>query len=200
MKHSAVTKSDLDRLRETRHHDPGLILGKHVKGSVETARSLVPGAKKVSIAEPRLPMTRIEGTDIFEWSGPCNSIPDRFQVLWHDNENHRHIQYEPYCFPPRISDYDLHLFNEGSHLQAYKFLGANRETIGGIEGVLFATWAPAAERVSVIGDFNQWDGRRHPMRVRGSSGVWELFIPGICSAVWWRWEGFLLGPKAYGMT
>ena len=179
---------DLLRLGETRHHDPGMILGKHIEGTVEIARSLVPGAKAVTIAETGASMSRIEETDVFEWSGPRNSVPDRYRIIWHDTDNHRHDQYEPYCFPPQVSDFDLHLFNEGRHQQVYEFLGAHYKTVEGVSGVLFATWAPDAERVSVVGDFNYWDGRRHPMRVRGSSGVWELFIPEIRPGMNYKFE------------
>ena len=84
---------------------------------------------------------------------------------------------DPYSFMPVLSDFDLHLFNEGNHLGIYERLGAHKIVHGGAEGFCFAVWAPNAVRVSVVGDFNCWDGRRHPMRVRGMSGVWELFIP-----------------------
>jgi 1,4-alpha-glucan branching enzyme len=170
---------DIVRLNASRHHDPGIVLGKHSSKSTEFARSLVPGAKKVLLLDSREQMQRIKGSDVFEWQGPLDSIPDRFQITWWDSDNKEHTQYEPYCFPSQISDYDLHLFTEGKHRQAYRFLGAHCHSVDGIDGVLFATWAPNAERVSVIGDFNQWDGRRHPMRVRGNSGIWELFIAGI---------------------
>ena len=87
--------------------------------------------------------------------------------------------YDAYAFLPRISDYDLYLFNQGRLWQAYRTLGSHAMEIDGIAGVLFAVWAPNAERVSVVGDFNRWDGRVHPMTVHGFSGVWELFIPGL---------------------
>ena len=161
----------MERLGQTRHHDPGQLLGKHLKGSKEIVRSLVPNAKEVKIAETGIRMSRIKGTDVFEWSGSPNSVPDRFRIVWSDDQGKQHDQLEAYCFPPQISDFDLHLFNEGNHQQAYTFLGAHEKTVDGIAGVLFATWAPNAERVSVVGDFNHWDGRRHPMRVRGSSCV-----------------------------
>lgn len=188
MHQAIINDDDLQRLGETRHHDPGLILGKHIEGTTETVRTLVPGARMVTIADTGIKMSRIERTDIFEWSGPRNSVPDRFRIIWHDDDNHKHDQYESYCFPPQISDFDLHLFNEGRHQQAYEFLGAHAKVIDEIPGVLFATWAPDAERISVIGDFNHWDGRRHPMRVRGSSGIWELFIPEIRSGMNYKFE------------
>ncbi|OQX35035.1 MAG: 1,4-alpha-glucan branching enzyme, partial [Candidatus Sedimenticola endophacoides] len=90
--------------------------------------------------------------------------------------------------PPQIDDFDLHLFGQGTHWHAYRFLGAHPRRIDGIDGVLFAVWAPNAQRVSVIGDFNHWDGRAHPMRSRGGSGVWELFIPAVTAGSMYRFE------------
>ena len=83
-----------------------------------------------------------------------------------------------------LTDFDLHLFNEGNHHKIYEKLGAHLMTIDGIQGTLFAVWAPCAKRVSVVGDFNQWDGRRHTMRARGSSGIWELFIPALKKGIY----------------
>ena len=87
--------------------------------------------------------------------------------------------HDPYSFPHLLSDYDLHLLNEGRHWRLYDRLGAQLRTIDGVEGVNFAVWAPNATSVSVVGDFNGWDGRRHPMRKHIPSGFWELFVPGL---------------------
>ena len=86
---------------------------------------------------------------------------------------------DPYRYPPILTDFDLHLLGEGTHFRLYEKLGARILEHAGSKGVCFAVWAPNAERVSVVGNFNQWDGRRHPMRPRGASGVWEIFIPGL---------------------
>ncbi len=91
-------------------------------------------------------------------------------------------------FSPIISDFDLHLFAQGKHLHCYEFLGAHLKTIDGIEGVVFATWAPNASQVSVLGDFNHWNGAEHIMHPRESSGVWELFIPGLQSHCIYKFE------------
>ena len=88
-------------------------------------------------------------------------------------------KHDPYDFEPLLSDMDLHLFNEGNHFDIYEKLGAHLRTIDGVKGVNFAVWAPNAQSVSIVGDFNQWDGRQHPMRKRIPSGVWEVFIPGL---------------------
>jgi len=183
-----IQETDIIRLQAGRHHDPGAVLGKHQHGSVEVARSLVPEARRVTITSMNARMRRIADTDIFEWSGPTGSIPDKFCIRWLDQNGRQHEQYEPYCFPAQISEFDTYLFCAGKHQQAYRFLGARHHSIDAIAGILFATWAPNAERVSVIGDFNQWDGRRHPMRSRGSSGVWELFIPALMPGMNYKFE------------
>ena len=90
-----------------------------------------------------------------------------------------HDIFDPYQFPSSISQQDLYLFSEGKLHQGYRMLGSHSVEINGVKGVRFAVWAPNAERVSVVGEFNHWDGRMHPMRSHGSSGVWELFIPEI---------------------
>lgn len=96
-----------------------------------------------------------------------------------DNTGNAFETYDPYSFWPTISDYDLYLFNQGNHHRIYEKLGAHIREVNGVEGVSFCVWAPEAKRVSVVGEFNQWDGRRHQMRIMGSSGVWEIFIPGL---------------------
>jgi len=179
---------DIRRIIAARHHDPGIVLGKHVVGDEIIARSLLPHAKQVVIADTQQLMQRIPKTDIFEYRGNLHNVPDRYRVSWSDHHGQQYEHYEPYCFPPQLSDYDLHLFSEGRHQHCYAFLGANLCVVDGIPGVLFATWAPNAERISVVGDFNHWDGRCHPMRVRGSSGVWELFIPDISAGNKYKFE------------
>ena len=96
--------------------------------------------------------------------------------------------FDAYCFPPCISSHDLYLFNEGRLNQAYRTLGAHMMERDGVAGVRFALWAPNAERVSVVGELNRWDGRVHPMSVHGSSGVWELFIPGLTPGALYKYE------------
>lgn len=95
---------------------------------------------------------------------------------------------ESYSFPQAITDYDLHLFNEGNHHKIFEKLGAHIMTLNGKNGTHFAVWAPSAKSVSVVGNFNNWDGRSHPMLLLANSGVWELFIPGICSGDMYKYE------------
>ncbi len=95
---------------------------------------------------------------------------------------------DPYCFLPTLGEQDLYLFNEGNEHRIYTKLGAHLRDLGGVKGVAFAVWAPAATRVSVVGDFNGWDGRYHPMRSMGSSGVWEIFLPGLGEGALYKFE------------
>jgi len=169
---------ELERIVSARHHDPFSVLGKHRQEETELIRAFLPNADDVTIAEGNISLERISGTDLFEWRGDAGTVPDNYHLIWHD-AGREHIAHDPYSFPPQLSDFDLHLFGEGRHRHAYRILGSHEHTVGDVSGILFAVWAPNAERVSVVGDFNQWDGRRHPMRVRGGSGVWELFLPDL---------------------
>ncbi len=108
---------------------------------------------------------------------------------------------DPYRFPPLLTEIDLELLAEGNHLKLYEILGAQPRNVEGVDGVGFAVWAPNALRVSVIGDFNAWDGRRHPMRRRHRAGIWEIFIPGLWAGIPYKFEllgadGKLLPQKA----
>ena len=171
--------AELARISEGRHHDPFSVLGRHVEGGHAVLRACIPFASEVRIAELGMQMTRLPGTDIFEWRGDGCGLPSHYSLIWRDDGHREQIARDPYTFLPQISDFDLDLFGEGRHRHAHRFLGAREHEVDGVAGVLFAVWAPNAERVSVVGDFNRWDGRRHPMRVRGESGVWELFIPDL---------------------
>jgi len=95
---------------------------------------------------------------------------------------------DPYRFLPTVGELDLHLIGEGSHRRLWEVLGAHPRTVDGVAGVAFAVWAPNARRVSVVGDFNAWDGRLHPMRTLGGTGVWELFVPGLGEWTIYRYE------------
>ena len=193
MSTTAITLSktlipSLQLIAEARHHDPFSMLGRHPQGNAERVIVYLPGAVSARLVENDADMQRMADSDFYVWQGPTGSLPDRYQVDWIDDAGHRHIGYDPYCFPVQLGDFDLHLFGEGRHWHAYRFMGAHPHSADGIDGVLFAVWAPNAERVSVVGDFNAWDGRRYPMRVRGGNGIWELFIPGLAAGQLYKYE------------
>jgi 1,4-alpha-glucan branching enzyme len=184
----AQLSAELQRLVEARHHDPFNLLGRHTYADQDLVRVFIPGAAWVRIVETAVSLERVGNTDLFEWHGTTGAVPERYRLIWCDRYGAEHVAYDPYCFPPQLTDFDLHLFGEGSHWHIYRILGGHRKQVDGVHGVLFAVWAPSAERVSVVGDFNNWDGRNHPMRVRGGSGVWELFIPGLGSGQPYKYE------------
>ncbi len=179
--------ASLQRIAEGRHHDPFNVLGLHPTGKDVLVRVYRPAVAAITL-ENGESLQRLGDTDFFEWKGKTTALPERYQLSFQLGDGQIFSYYDPYCFPPQIEDFDLHLYAEGSHWHAYRFLGAHPHSSDGIEGVLFATWAPNAERVSVIGNFNNWDGRIHPMRARGASGVWELFLPGLCPGDHYKFE------------
>ncbi|MFT7234630.1 MAG: 1,4-alpha-glucan branching enzyme [Methylophagaceae bacterium] len=178
---------DLVKIIEARHHDPFSVLGLHSDGELDTLTVFLPETQ-TALLNNQHPLARIEGTDLFQWSGSAKLLDTPYQITRTDSRGNSSQQYDAYAFPPQLSDFDLHLFSEGKHWHAYRFFGAHHHEIDGVNGVLFATWAPSAERISVIGEFNQWDGRCHPMRVRGGNGVWELFIPGLTAGKLYKFE------------
>ncbi len=180
---------NLQKIIDARHHDPFNVLGKHPSGKdKEKIIVYLPNAESVTLHEFNAPFTRIAGSDFFVWTGEKNKVPHHYQLSWQNKQGEQHLNYDPYCFPPQIGDLDLHLFGEGKHWHAYNVFGANYHEVNGIQGILFSVWAPNAERVSVIGDFNQWDGRVNPLRCRGGCGIWELFIPGLGEGALYKFE------------
>ncbi len=143
----------------------------------------------VESAERRTyPLKRIAPEGFFEGfiADRRESFPYRLRVETPAREVRQF--FDPYSFAPTLSDHDLYLFNEGNENYLYRKFGAHARLINGVPGVAFAVWAPNARRVSVVGNFNQWDGRYHPMRTLGSSGVWELFIPGLAVGELYKFE------------
>lgn len=139
-------------------------------------------------------MKRIEHSDLFEIVIPsrqARQIPLHYQLHWQpkgEKASVRHTTLSPYSFAPQLGEMDLYLFGEGKHRKLWQVMGSHLTTIDEIAGVLFSVWAPGVIRVSVVGDFNNWNGLRHPMRNRGSSGVWELFIPGLHAEDAYKYE------------
>jgi len=163
------------------------ILGVHpveIEGkTMMVVRAFLPQAQEVAVrpagrAKP-VSMTQIHPDGFFEAIFSRRSKIFKYTLLITTHENVTYEAEDPYRFPPVLSEFDLHLFGEGTNHRIYHRLGAHLCEIDGVDGVSFAVWAPNAERVSVVGLFNQWDGRRYPMRPRGATGIWELFIPGL---------------------
>ena len=157
--------------------NPFQLLGMQTNKSQAQITVFSPHTKAIEVESPTNPMKRIGDSDFFYWQGKSDKVNEHYTLnITYDN-NVKHSAIDPYTFSNCIPDYDLQIHSEGNHWHIYEYLGANEKTIDGINGVLFAVWAPNAKRVSVVGGFNAWDGRRHPMQNR--HGVWEIFIPGI---------------------
>ncbi|MFZ1829242.1 MAG: 1,4-alpha-glucan branching protein GlgB [Candidatus Competibacteraceae bacterium] len=174
-------------LWQGRHADPFAVLGRHHgHGDQVMVRVFMPDALRVWLIDIGQPMQQLADTGLFEWRGAACVLPLHYRLKWVDADGCEHTGYDPYSFAPQLSLYDLHLFNEGRHLHAYRVLGAHLRQVDGVVGTLFSVWAPNAERVSVVGDFNNWQGRRHPLRRRGC--VWELFVPGVVAGTRYQFE------------
>ena len=175
--------------------NPFAVLGPHrvvVDGrSALVVRTMQPSASDVQLVTPArvFGMQRRRPEGIFEATVPLDGPPEEF-VYWFRVREASEVKDvgDPYRFGPVLTDYDLHLFAEGTHYRAWQRFGAHRMTIGHETGVHFAVWAPNAQRVSVIGDFNRWDGRTHAMRRLIPSGVWEIFIPDLADGMPYKCE------------
>ncbi len=183
----------LDALLAARLHDPFSYLGVHTERNCALVRVFRPHAINVwvKVCSDFEPMTRAHPDGIFEWHGKTSpNAPYQLRIEENGASQKNVIQetYDAYAFPLQISDHDLYLFNEGNLRQTYRTFGAHKVNLAGIEGTRFSVWAPNAERVSVVGDFNRWDGRVNPMAAHYSSGVWELFIPSLPSNSLYKYE------------
>ncbi len=173
-------------------HDPFAWLGRHEgeKGGI-VVRTLKVRAEKMWLigeGEQAQAMQRLVGTDVFECHWKTGSFKKAYRFKIENKEGHSWEEEDTYRFTPFLGEMDLHLIGEGNHFEKYRIMGAHVREHEGMQGVGFAVWAPAADRVSVVGNFNHWDGREHQMRVRGSSGVWEIFIPGLCAGETYKFE------------
>jgi 1,4-alpha-glucan branching enzyme len=172
---------------EGRHSDPFHYLGRHVEGDEQVVRVFLPEAAHVDVVTEngvRVELSRKHDAGLFAGRVPEGTERYRLRARFGDDV----VEFEdPYRFPPILSDFDLFLLGEGTHLRLYDKLGAHPLVLDRVAGVAFAVFAPNARRVSVVGDFNFWDGRRHQMRVRGN-GFWELFIPSAKSGDHYKYE------------
>jgi len=196
---------DIDLIVRGEHSDPFAVLGPHwcEQGGRKllAIRVFRPNAAEVTVlwgkkSEPQHAI-QIHPGGLFEAQIPATGtaksqnepVPPavyRLQIRFSDGNVFE--TYDPYAFPPVLTEYDLYLSGEGTHYQKYEKLGAHVREVAGVRGVHFGVWAPNARRVSVVGDFNFWDGRVDPMRHRGSSGIWELFIPGLDEGELYKFE------------
>jgi 1,4-alpha-glucan branching enzyme len=181
--------------------DPFAVLGPHTAQldgrSAVVVRTMQPAAASVELVlqdgRVVVPMHRRHAEGVFEASlrlpdGVSPDVDDAYRFRIHEAGRETYELEDPFRFGQILSDYDLHLFSEGTHYRAYDKLGAHPLTVGATTGVHFSVWAPNAQRVSVIGDFNRWDGRVHPMRKLVPSGIWEMFIPDLPSGTNYKFE------------
>lgn len=175
----------MERLAAGRHHAPHELLGVHRDAGAAQFRAYLPATRSAALADGRA-LQRVGDTDFFQITAADLSGHPR--LTWIDHHGQRHERVDPYSFAPSLGAPDLALFASGGHVEAWKMLGAHAASFEGVAGVRFAVWAPDAERVSLVGPFCDWDGRRLPMRVLGSSGVWELFVPGLPLGTLYKFE------------
>jgi 1,4-alpha-glucan branching enzyme len=197
---TTLNSADIEALVQARHPAPRSLLGYHEfpgatarEAPICMVRVLEPDAVAVLVhwdddAGPAVALRRRHAAGLFEGRVPHRQPvpPYRLRVRYRDGtEVDKH---DAYYFAPQLTDFDLHLFGEGNHFSIYRKLGAHLVELDGLRGTRFAVWAPNAERVSVVGPFNLWDGRRHALQARGGSGVWELFVPDVGPGTLYKYE------------
>lgn len=183
-----ITIDQIEMILKNEYGDPHSVLGLHIiekdDKSCVAVREFIPGALSITVIDKkskrRYPLEKIHDDGFF--SGIMGRRKKYFSYLLEVDFGNGNIWTtdDQYTFEPTITDYDKYLFANGTHYRIYEKLGAHRCTIDNCEGTAFAVWAPNAKSVSVIGDFNMWDGRRSQMRLLGESGIWEIFIPQVC--------------------
>jgi 1,4-alpha-glucan branching enzyme len=183
-----VKRSDVDQLVRGEHHQPHSLLGAHLGDGHVTIRAFRPDASEVValVGDERVRLEEVHPAGLFEGTVPGDRVPDyRLEVSYQAGA---YTIDDPYRFLPTVGELDQHLYGEGRHERLWRVLGAHERTIDGVAGTAFAVWAPNARAVRVVGDFNRWDGRLHPMRALGSSGIWELFVPGVGAGARYKYE------------
>jgi 1,4-alpha-glucan branching enzyme len=191
-----LTQEELHSLTEVRNRSPHTFLGMQPlgDGSGVVVRAFLPRAARVEVHpvhEPALPvikLKRIPRTDVFEGTATGINRVYAYDLVITDRSGNTWRTRDAYSFLPTLGESDLYLFGKGDERRLYEKLGSQLRTIDGVEGASFAVWAPNAQRVSVVGDFNGWDGRVHAMRSLGPSGVWEIFVPGVRQGAHYKYE------------
>jgi len=191
-----LTQEELRSLIEVKHRSPHQLLGLHPlgDGSGLVARTMAPDAAKIEFQpvhekdKPTIKLKRVPKTDVFEGTTKEATRVYAYDLVITDHSGKVRRTRDPYSFLPTLGEADLYLFGKGDERRIYDKLGSQLRTIDGVSGASFAVWAPNAQRISVVGDFNQWDGRFHQMRSLGASGVWEIFIPGVGEGTHYKFE------------
>ncbi len=192
-----LSPEELRRLVELKHRSPHEVLGMHAlaDGSGLVVRAFLPHAGKVEVhplgedGPPPFELQRIHQKDgVFEGVTPAANQVYPYELVITDGPGPVQRQRDPYSFLPTLSEEDLYLLGKGDERRLYEKLGAQLRTVDGVAGTGFSVWAPNAQRISVVGDFNGWDGRVHQMRSLGSSGVWEIFLPGVGEGAHYKFE------------
>lgn len=175
-----------------RYADPFAFLGMHLTNEGLVVRALLPDASAVTLIDSKngrkvaeLNCEDPRGVFVVALGRRKKPFRYHFAVTWNEQS---YLVEDPYRFGPLLQDIDSWLLAEGTHLRPYERLGAHPDTLDGIDGMRFAVWAPNAQRVSVVGQFNFWDGRRHPMRQRRENGIWELFLPAVAIGQLYKYE------------
>jgi len=191
---SGLAPSDIQRILAVEHSDPHSVLGAHpalIRGDHGLiVRAFHPDARKAEIIidRKRIPMQPSEAAGLFWLFLPGREFPLTHSICFHFEDGTAWEADTPYRFMPTLGEQDLHYIGQGKHYELYERLGAHPRELDGVKGTSFAVWAPNAKRVSIIGNFNRWDGRLYPMRSMGDSGIWEIFIPGIGSGELYKYE------------
>ncbi len=191
-----LPQDELRKLTELKHRDPYSVLGlhPHPNASGLVGRAFIPRATKVELRSvdnggaTAFELSQIHKAGLFEGVTEAATKVFRYELRITDDQGNTRTIRDPYSFLPTLSDDDLYLFGKGDDRKLHEKLGSQLRAVDGVAGTSFAVWAPNAQRVSVVGDFNNWDGHFHQMRALGSSGVWEIFIPGIGEGAHYKYE------------
>jgi 1,4-alpha-glucan branching enzyme len=188
---SAALTAERELIARGEHPDPHRFLGAHATPRGTRVRVWRPEASAVAVhlrAGATLRLARTHPAGLFEATAPATEPPPHYALDVGYPDGNTFTLIDPYTFPPQLGELDLHLAIEGRHHELYERLGAHPRALDGVSGTAFAVWAPSARSVSLVGDFNSWDGRLHPMRTLGAAGVWELFLPGVGPGASYKFE------------
>ena len=202
----SLGQQDAKLIVSGRHADPFSVLGmRPVEGGLSVC-AYIPGAERIDVLDAKTDRSVLKLEPVANAAGLFYGVTKRRKKPFHyllmpTAKGQTWRQHDPYGFTSVLGELDLHLFSEGDHRRLWRAMGANLITHQGVEGTHFAVWAPNARRVSVVGDFNGWNGSTHVMRARGHTGIWELFVPGIGEGEHYKYEimdrnGHVLPQKA----